>query len=537
MPSFDAVVKEILEDAARRNPAWATTEGFPGFDHALADPSRAAHERDPTRLRAHLDALARAEGGAPIDREALRSALALELYQSETLRAWEKNPDLATELMDHVFPLLLRVERPLAERVAAMTSRLAGARAFLDAGRSRLALAKVPPLWVDVAIESAEQAPAFLDAVLAAARDAPADARAGLEAAAREAGAAIADHLEWLRREARPAAAGEWAIGEAAFAGLLSARLLPHTVEELWRTGQDLVVKHRAETREAALAVLASRGKLAGADPIGEAVALVRERRPGTFADVLAAYRDAIEDAKAFVAKRGIATVPADAPLDVIETPSYLRHLVPFAAYVQPARFDRRSRGTYLVTPKADLGAFPFADIRNTTVHEAYPGHHLQLAVARDAPLARALSSAPEMSEGWALYCEALLGRHGYTAAPEEALVRSKDALWRACRVVLDVGLHTQRVTFRDAVEMLRREAAMSIEEAEAEVKRYTLSPAYNLSYLMGRLAFERLRAAREAADARFSERTFHDAVLKQGTLPMPLLARAAFGTDSLPDR
>ncbi len=525
---FDELVEEIVREEARRRPAWATSEGLRGFDHALADPSPEAIAADAARLARWIDRLDRAVDAPSVDRDAVRAALAVDLFAIERLTTWSKNPDFATEIMDHVFPLLVRTERPLEERAAAMASRLARARAFLSAARRRIEPSSVPPLWVGIAIESVDQAPAFLDAALAATAGATPATRARLDRAARDALAAFAEHRMWLTRDLAPVAAGEWAIGRDAFEALLVARLLPFGVDELWSLGHELVARHRADLADAALAVLATAGMEPGDEPVRRALDVVRRDRPSSFGGVLDAYRETIRAARAFVLDHGIATIPAggDAPLDVMETPAYLRHLIPFAAYVQPARFDRDSRGTYLVTPKVDLSDFPIADVRNTTVHEAYPGHHLHFSVARTHPSAgRVLASAPETIEGWALYAEVIMGRHGFTSSPTERFVRARDAHWRAVRVVLDVGMHTGRTSFGEAVRMLVVETAMSGTEAEAEARRYTLSPGYNMSYLLGRIMIERLRSEWEVRPG-FVERAFHDAILSRGPLPLPLVAR-----------
>jgi len=244
---------------------------------------------------------------------------------------------------------------------------------------------------------------------------------------------------------------------------------------------------------------------------------------PRSFTEVLRAYEKAIEDARAFVVAQGLATAP-DVPLDVVETPPFLRHLIPFAAYMGPARFATPRRGVYLVTPKVELSSFPNADTRNVTVHEAWPGHHLQLSVAAEkASLAAFLCEMPDLTEGWALYCEALMGARGYTSAPAERLVRARDARWRAVRIVLDVALHAQGLSPADAAARLALETGMDPEEAEAEVLRYTQAPAYNLSYMWGRLRIERLR---ERALAKgISEKTFHDGLLALGSVSVALVA------------
>ncbi|MHB8606372.1 MAG: DUF885 family protein, partial [Thermoplasmatota archaeon] len=437
--AWDALVREVVEARARRDPAWSTTIGWPGHDSELADPaSEATRARiaELDELVAQVDAL---EGAPEIDRLAVLHALRLERFELAELKQRERNPDFAVEVLDHIFPLLIRTTRPVAPRVDALIARLARAGEYLADARGRLGpLASVPPLWAEVARETAAAAPGILDAAAALA---PGDAR--LAEAAGAARAALADHARWLETTVTPAAKGNFAIGRPLFDRLLAMRGIDADAPGLVAIGETLVAAHRARLSEAAGLVLAAAGDEPGrADDVARALARARRDHPPNFESVLESYRLAIDAARKFTIEHDLARVP-DVPLDVIETPAYLRHLVPFAAYVEPGWFDASPRGTYLVTPKVDLSAFPHSDIRATTVHEAVPGHHLQLSRAREAPLARVLVAATEIIEGWALYCEALAGRHGFDNAPASRLVRERDALWRAVRIVLDVGLST----------------------------------------------------------------------------------------------
>ncbi|HLE98185.1 MAG TPA: DUF885 domain-containing protein, partial [Candidatus Thermoplasmatota archaeon] len=329
----------------------------------------------------------------------------------------------------------------------------------------------------------------------------------------------------WLRSDVLPHARGATKIGPEAFARLLRVRRIGADAAAIAATGERVIARETARVHDLAVTVLASRGREPGAEPVAHALAAVREDRPADFAAVLATYDEAIAGSRAFVVDRGLATAP-DVPLRVVETPAYLRHLIPFAAYLDPGRWSPRPEGVYLVTPKVDLAAFPRAEVRTTTVHEAWPGHHLQLSVARSIPLGRFLAGATEYIEGWALYCEDLMLRHGFLTTPEERFVQAKDSLWRALRIRLDVGLATGTIPFEAAVAQLVDALGFSEAEARAEAKRYTLEPGYNLSYMWGKLAFLDLRE-RWVASGRVDERTFHDRVLAAGALPFPLLERA----------
>ena len=254
---------------------------------------------------------------------------------------------------------------------------------------------------------------------------------------------------------------------------------------------------------------------------------LVQSDRPENFAQALEAYRQSIREACQFVIDHGLATLPEGESLTVIETPTYLRPTTPLAAYISPGKFDKKQEGFYLVTPREDMGQFNYPDIRNTTVHEGYPGHHLQLSCANLNPrLARALLNPTETIEGWAHYCEEMMKEHGYGNSPKDRFVRVSDEVWRAARIVLDVQMHRGAIAFENAVEFLTRETGMDESVATSEVKRYTFTPSYQLSYLLGKLLIKELKEKVKRKAARFDEKEFHNRILYAGSLPIKLLER-----------
>lgn len=521
MDPTTALAEEVLAWRAASDPAWATEVGLRGQDHRL----RASG------LRAHVEALeaceallARAEALPPsVARDALASFLATERVELARVRGWARDPDLARELFDHVLALLLAAHLDDAERADALASRLLASGAFFREGWDRYDPADVPRAWVEAARETLDGAPDFLVAVgaVGALASVPDATRARLAEGLALAQRALAEHRAWLDAlHAR--AAGRIAVGREALVDVLAARRIDASPEEVARMGDEAAARFRRELEEAARTVVAEAGLAPARDVVAQARDIVRADHPATFAEVLAFHEATIRELRELVVSRGLARVP-DVPLVLVETPAFLRHLVPFAAYVQPARFASPRRGTYLVTPKVDLAAFARADVRNTVAHEAYPGHHLQLAVAAErADLASFLADAPDLAEGWALYAESLVARHGANASPADRFVRARDALWRAVRMPVDVGLATGALTPEQAVARLVHEVGLAVEEAEAEVLWYSQSPGYALSYMWGRLVLERLRDGALAGG--MPEREFHDRLLEAGSVPVALL-------------
>jgi uncharacterized protein (DUF885 family) len=164
-------------------------------------------------------------------------------------------------------------------------------------------------------------------------------------------------------------------------------------------------------------------------------------------------------------------------------------------------------------------------EIPSTAVHEAYPGHHLQLLTAYAlASEARQHLWTPLTVEGWALYCESLMAELGFFASPEARLFHLINLYWRAVRITLDVGLHTRGMTPLEAVNELAGKLPMERRNAEAEVRRYCAMPTYNLCYAVGRREILRLRDAwRERAGSAYRPEAFHAELLTYGGLPVAL--------------
>ena len=213
-----------------------------------------------------------------------------------------------------------------------------------------------------------------------------------------------------------------------------------------------------------------------------------------------------------------------------------MRPTIPYAAYMPAGGFEPRQNGLYYVTPVNEqlppaqraqqmLGHNRFGMLL-TNVHEGYPGHHLQLAVASGvtSPVRKLLWNTV-FCEGWALYCEQLVLEEGITDDPRHRLFQLKDQLWRACRVVIDVKLHMGEMTFEQAVDMLVDVAHLERPNAIGEVRRYTQTPTQPMSYLMGKHQILDLREReRRRLGGDFSTRSFHDRLLSYGTIPLALI-------------
>ncbi len=525
---FDRLAKAFFDACVKRNPLLATSLGIHDRDGELPDGTRRARLREIADHRRYLDRFQRfpREGLSRerrVDRDLAIHFLRLWVFEGEELRFWESSPEGPNAIADGVFSLFIRDFAPLPQRLKSITQRLAAAPRLLQQGRTTL----VDPvrLWVEMAIEVANEFPGLIAEVRAAAHGCLGEREAvRLDRAAAAAETAMKAHVGWMK-EQLDVSRTDFAIGRTKFARLLKLRELGVGTREVLSFGKRMLARQQED-----LATLA-RGVRPDAE-VREVRDLLKANHPATFEGVLAYVRDQVARSRRFVDESGYATIPPGERLDVIETPAFLRNVLPFGAYSAPPRMDERQHGLYFVTPvdgNTDrLKKHNYSSLANMTVHEGYPGHHLQIVCANRHPsLLRALTWAVETCEGWAHYCEERLKELGFGDTPEERFVQCDDALWRAVRVVVDVQLSCGDMTFEQAVEFMGEMAGMDREAAIAEVKRYTITPGYQLSYMFGRERIKALRAeAKKRLRDRYNDRSFHDAILYAGSLPIRYLEK-----------
>jgi hypothetical protein len=529
MASVDDLCRSYLDLKYYFDPAAASSAGLVSHDARLG-------RFDAETTQAHLAALRSVAGAietlepddlqSEIDRAALLGEIRSTVFRLEHERPHVRNPGF---WLAHVFQglcaIISRSYGAGGGRAPAALQRLKAIPGFLDAARDTLV--EPPSVFVDTALgmlggggELVVQMAGQLGA------EAP-PIRTELQQAAGEALDALKRFGAALRDEIEPAPDPHaFAIGEEQFSRRLHhEHALVSGAPELWRYGL-----HLQEETEAALAALAGR---MGGRGWREIVEDLRGDTPEPEA-LLTVYRAELDRAHAFVAEHDLVSIPRD-PVDVVPTPSFMLALVPFAAYEPPPIFLSHQTGRFYVTPP-DPSRPPEALARqrrghcrhaipSMVAHEAYPGHHLQLVTAQGlGSEVRRHVWTPVMVEGWALYCEQLMDEAGYYADDEARLFQLVNLLWRAIRIVLDVGLHTRGMSPAEAVDYMVEHLPIERTSAEAEVRRYCAWPTYQLCYAVGRRELLRLREAyRERAGAGFQPKRFHDELLAYGGIPVSL--------------
>lgn len=196
-------------------------------------------------------------------------------------------------------------------------------------------------------------------------------------------------------------------------------------------------------------------------------------------------------------------------------------------AYYGPGSPEIGIAGTYYVNT-SKLDQRPFWEIPALSMHEAVPGHHQQIALQQELPLSDFRKNGAFFTafvEGWGLYSESLGEEMGMYDTPEKKMGQLSYEMWRACRLVVDTGIHSKGWTKKQAIDFMTQNSALSAANIEAEVNRYISWPGQALAYKLGELKIKELRAlaSRELGD-KFDLAAFHDAVLGQGAVPLDIL-------------
>jgi uncharacterized protein (DUF885 family) len=523
-----------------RHPMLATFIGIHDHDDQLDDGSRDGVEQDIAEAQQLLAGLVAIDPAGLSESVRFERDLAIhnvkrELFNANVHRVWERRSTAMDGVGDGLFSIFARDFAPLPERLASITSRLERVPTYLEEHKTRATAPQVR-LWQELEIDSGEQMPFLFDEIKAAGHgvlDEKAQLR--LDKAVQTASAATAAYVEHLKA-GMGSTVENWAMGSKDYDELVGLRAFDGLdASQILEIGYEQLALNKEARVEAARKIDAS-------VPESIVVDRVKSRQPANFDAALAAYKDAMLRARAYIIEHDIVTMPPGEQISVIPTPEYLRAVIPFAAYFEPPKFDKHPAGIYIVTPSVGddpnaMREHNFASISNTSVHEAYPGHHLQLSAATRHPsIVRLLTDAPEFVEGWGMYSEQMMREQGFDNGPEFLLAMRTDAIWRACRIILDVRMHRGELTVDEATAFLIEHTAFEHANAQAEVFRYTYTPTYQLSYLLGKVLLLQLRAdEQKRLGDKFSLKNFHDVLTRNGSLPISfhrrlLAAQAAAG-------
>jgi len=448
------------------------------------------------------------------------------------LEPWRRAPYIYPEEAGAALHSMLADEElTQAVRDGHLLDRLVQLPQFLDRGKRNLEPDEVPPVWLEMGLSAAKGFVAFLE------RDLPryldSSTLASVEFAeplesAQEAARGFLGFLQDMEGKAR----GSYAVGRQHVHRKLSEYHLLEgvTCDSLLAFGEKRVKEERARLLELA-------SQLGPDLEWTEVLERIKDDHPEP-EGLLDTYREARDSALAHIIEHDLITVPDAQYCTIEQTPVFLRASIPLGVMHTSAPFARGDDSKLLITPidpeapaerqRDHLREQNAGFIRSITFHEIYPGHHLQSVLHKRAPgIIRKLVRNPLFVEGWGLYTEDLMEETGYLGTPKLQFLKARNALWRAVRVVIDMGLHTGELSVEDSIHLLMDEVGQGSHMARGEVLRYTRhdNPTYQSCYMYGKTMIRELRDDyRRKLGSEFSLGRFHDDLLAHGSPPVQLI-------------
>jgi len=546
---FEALGQRFLDEFGRYAPVYATALGDHRHDGDLDDLSPAGRARSVGFARdilTQLQAIDRAQlsRANQVDAAMLENQLRYSIWSEEKLRDWSWDPLVYTQLSGQaIYGLLARDYAPLPDRLRSVTSRLEKMPRMLEQMRANLVPEKVPAIHAETAVKQSPGLMSLVDGLVVPSLSALPEAdQARLRRAIDATRAAATKHQEWLEKELLPKAKGEFRIGRELYDEKLAFALMsPLSRQDIRGRAAAEVERVRAGMYDIARQVLAGRE---GAPPTPEAPDAAQQQAAIAAAleiayaerpprdGVVALARETLEETTAFVREKGFVSMPSE-PLEIIVMPEFQRGVA--VAYCDsPGPLDKGQGTFYAVSPIPDdwttekvdsfLREYNDRSIANLTIHEAMPGHYLQLAHSNKYPsvLRAALGSGPFI-EGWAVYAERVMQEQGFRADdPLMRLIQLKWYLRAVTNAIIDSAIHVDGMTRDEAMKLMTETGFQEESEAAGKWVRAQLTSAQLSTYFVGYQEHADLRSEAESRwGDRFEQRRYHDQVLSYGSPPV----------------
>ena len=492
-----------------------------------------------------------------VDADLLLNEIESRLWRIETLQEWAWNPLVYVRISGNaIYGLMARDFAPLPERLENATSRLEQLPRFFDQARDSLQAQRVPKIHAETAIKQNPGLNSIIENMIEPHLNTiSGEFKFRLQAAIATARTAISEHQAWLENDLLPRAAGNFRIGAVLFDTKLQFTLnSPLSRREIRTRAENEYVAVRDLMYQVSKALYAKQYPFTSfPDDPDEAykqlvIRTALERAYARLADrdgIVALARENLQQASDFVRERDLVTVP-DEPVEIIVMPEFRRGVT--LAYLDPAGpLENGQKSFYAVAPlPADwneqqvasfLREYNLLSIQNLTIHEAMPGHYLQLALSNRYPsvLRSVLWSGPFV-EGWAVYTERMMVEAGYLDNdPLMRLIMLKWYLRAVTNAIIDQAIHVDDMS-RDAAMKLMIEGGFQ-EEREAAGKwvRAQLTATQLSTYFVGFQEHMDMRAAVENAwGDEFTLRRYHDQALSYGS-PSIKYVRALMLNDAIP--
>lgn len=531
--AFDRLAQKYFDWLMRQYPGYATFMGIHEFDSKLTNFAPRAIEMRREKVKEFHDSfkaipVKELDLDSKIERQLMVDTLYIKLQMEKNWAREDRDPGLFLEdAVYSCYAITIRDCGDAEEAAQKMTERLLGIPKML--GQGKKLVTRPTRINCEIAIMAGAGAINFFKDTVAkfAKRVKEASTRQSMRVATQVAEDAVTDYMLWIREEMLPISSMDFCIGEDLFNMILKRE------HQLDMTSKELLDLGRREYRRTIKELEDTAARVNPEMTWEELIDRLKLQHP-TNSELVQYYADEMKRAKRFVIENRLMDIPEGEKIDVVPTPEFARPVTPYADYIPPAPYDGEQRGIFWVTPvdkdktleemEEQLRGHATHGIVVTALHEAYPGHHLQMTLAnqlRHRPL-RTLMSTSVFVEGWALYCEEMMWQQGFYDDLRSRLLQLKDQLWRACRVILDVHLHRGEWDFEKGIRFLVHKARLERPNAEAEVRRYCQSPTQPMSYVVGKLqVLEILDEYRAVRGNAFNIRQFHNELIRHGSLPL----------------
>jgi hypothetical protein len=541
LPHF---VEEYLAYLHERHPTNATFDGVHTHDDLLEDLARPAVDTQIRELSGFSRRLAAIDPAIltpteQIERPALEASIQSRLFELETTRTWERNPQFYADLLaTSLAGQALFEYAPLEERARRVLSKLRQTPRFIQSARDNI---KEPPgIFVKIGLETMRGTLRFIEEDLPRAFAGLDDINllGDLADASMAAASSVRSYAAYLEDELGPRSRASFRLGREVFEKKLR-------LEEGLTIGADALLKialRELEATQEEFKRVAGRGN--GGDPVATWRRLKDDHpEPG---NVVAVANGQISELEAFIRSRGLVSLPEGDPVIVAPSPKFYRWT--FASMWTPGPFESRPiRAYYYITDvdaawprerqQEHLRDLNYGALWAISIHEVYPGHFLHYQHLRqvESTLRKSiLFSSASFVEGWAHYCEQMMVEAGF--GRDNLAVRLgqlAEALIRLCRFVVGIRLHAEDMSVEQGVRFFRDEAFMEDASARREAERGAFDPSY-VVYSAGKLMLLKLREDSKARlGGKYSQRWFHDTLLGHGTLPFWVHRRLMLGEDS----
>jgi uncharacterized protein (DUF885 family) len=545
---FQQIAARYVDEFPALSPVSATTLGDHRFDSQLDAVSAEARDRHGAFCRRYLEQLgeidpARLSRANQVDYALLQHDLEGTLWRLDTLREWAWNPLLYTELSGGaIYGLMARDFAPRAKRLEHVADRLEQFPRLFAQIRATLDPAKVPKIHAETAVKQNRGVLSILENFVTPHLDElPEGPRKRLTQAMAMASAAVEEHQKWLASELLPNARGDFRLGAQRFDEKLAFTLKsPLTRAQVRERAEREMVRVRDEMYDISRQVYQEKYPYTEfpAEPTpAYKQAIIRAALELAYRDAPAAdeivktAKESLALTTAFVRQKDLITLPPD-PVEIIIMPEFQRG-VSLAYCDSPGPLDLGLKTFYAVAPLPEdwteqqvasfVREYNVRSIHDLTMHEAMPGHFVQLAHSNRYPgKLRAVLSSGVFIEGWAIYSERMMIDEGFLDNdPLMRLINLKWYLRGIGNAIIDQAIHTEGMTREEAMKLMMEDTFQEEREAAGKWVRAQLTSAQLSTYFVGtQELFDLRRDVERAWGKKFDLKTYHDKILSFGSPP-----------------